>query len=410
MGRLFLDSEGRSKAAILSYGLWQEQFGGRPDVLSTAVRLDGEPFAVVGIMPQGFAFPDPEIRAWTAWQVPAVVREDAQVGVIFRALARLRPGVTVAHAAAEATARARTAPDMGFAATALFGATGPIEVSAVSEHEALTAEIRPAMLVVLAAVVLLLITATANVASLQVARAVTRRREVAVRAAIGAGPGRLARQLVIENAVIALTGAGLGVAGAEAVLHWLPTLLPAGFPRLEAVAIEWRVLTVAVMLAVLASVVCGWLPAWHTRGLNLTDGLSQDPTLPIGRGGRSSATRTRQLISAGSSSRPSRSRYSQRPFHCARRAFDDQEVRAGRPLRLASALFPVSKGVDAEPVARGERLLRQAKFRADRLDVDVLRNVYAISARLTLGLRVSNRLFQPSTDAVCRPAHHRSPP
>src|SRR5918999_891615 len=126
LGRLFNDDEGAANepgAAILSYGLWQERFGSRSDIVGQAVQLNDRPYTIVGVMPRDFAFPDIETRAWTAWRVPAVVADNgALVGVIFRAIARLRPGATPEQAAAEATSLARSAPDMGVAARALFGA------------------------------------------------------------------------------------------------------------------------------------------------------------------------------------------------------------------------------------------------------------------------------------------------
>jgi putative ABC transport system permease protein len=252
IGRLFNEDEGagnQSGAMILSYRLWQERFGTRSDILGRGAQLNDRLYTIVGVMPRDFAFPDLETRAWTAWRVPPVVASNgALVGGIFWAMARLRPGTTPEQAAAEATSRARSAPDMGVAARALFGATGPIDVSVVPEQQAITAEVKPAIVVLLAAVALLLITAIANVASLQLARATVRRREMAVRAAIGAGQRRIVRQLLIESAVVGLCGGAGGLALAAGLQRLLPSLLPDGFPRLEAVALDMRALSFTVVV------------------------------------------------------------------------------------------------------------------------------------------------------------------
>jgi putative ABC transport system permease protein len=303
LGRLFNEDEGASGqpgAVILSYGLWQERFGGRPEMVGQLLQLDDKPYTIVGVMPREFAFPDREARAWTAWRVsPVNGQGGVLIGIIFRAIARLRPGVTPAQAAAEAMSRARGAPDMGLVARSLFGAAGPIDVSAVPELQAITADVRPAILVLLAAVGLLLITATANVASLQLARATTRRREMAVRAAVGAGQRRIVRQLLIENAIIGLCGGIAGLALAAGLRQVLPSLLPAGFPRLDAVALDLRVLSFALTVSILASVACGLLPAWHTHRVNLVETLSEDGVASIAGAARSPMARTRALIMAG---------------------------------------------------------------------------------------------------------------
>jgi predicted permease len=302
-GRLFNDDEGAANqpgAAILSYGLWQERFGSRSDIVGHAVQLNDRPYTIVGVMPRDFAFPDIETRVWTAWRAPAVVADNgALVGVIFRAIARLRPGATPEQAAAEATSLARSAPDMGLAARALFGAAGPIEVSVVPELQAITADVKPAILVLLAAVALLLITATANVASLQLARAAVRRREMAVRAAIGAGQRRIVRQLLIESSIVGLCGGFAGLALAAGFRQVLPWLVPDGFPRLDAVALDIRALSFALVVSVLASVACGLLPAWHTRRVNLVETRSEDGGPSISGAIRSPAARARALIIVG---------------------------------------------------------------------------------------------------------------
>jgi predicted permease len=303
LGRLFNEGEGRNKQSglvILSYGLWQERFGGRPGILGRALQLNERTYTIVAVMPRDFAFPDAQARLWTAWSVPPVVAEDGTlVGVIFRALGRLRANATPEEAAAEATSRARSAPDMGLAARALFGAAGPIDVSAVPELQALTADVKPAILVLLAAVGLLLLTATANVASLQLARTTLRRREMAVRAAIGAGRSRIVRQLLIENAVVCLLGGAAGVALAAGLQHVLPTVLPADFPRLDALTLDMRVLSLALGLSIFASIASGLLAAWHTRRITLSETLAEDGAAAISGHARSPAARTRTIIMVG---------------------------------------------------------------------------------------------------------------
>ena len=301
VGRVFAADEGARGApgvALLSYGLWQERFGGRDEVVGQEVRLDDQPYTVVGVMPREFAFPDREARLWTAWAVPPVAGSSGVLtGVIFSALARLRDGVTPEQATAEATARARSGPDASLVAMALFGAKGPIDVRATPARDALTADVKPAIVVLLAAVALLLATATANVASLQLARAATRRHEMAVRAAIGAGAARLARQLLVESAMLGLAGGAAGLALAAGLHRVLPAVLPADFPRLDDVAMDGRVLLFAVAVSLLTSVVCGLMPALHARGVNLVESLADGAAARSGSGAQTARVRT--MIMAG---------------------------------------------------------------------------------------------------------------
>src|SRR5436190_1394424 len=306
IGRLFVDDDADKlgttprRVVILSYGLWQERFGGQPDAISRVVQLDGKASIVVGVMPKEFAFPDRDTRAWTAW-TPAPVRlpNGAMAMTIFSAMARLRPGITAQQATAEGTARARSAPDPGMTAVALFGGNGPAEIRAVPAVDQMTADVRPALLVLLAAVVLLLVTATANVASLQLARAGVRRRELAIRAAIGAGAGQLTRQLIVENALLGIAGGAAGIALAVAMHRALPTLLPSDFPRVDAIGVDWRVLLFAAGIALTASVVCGLAPSGHARRIDLVEALAEDGSAPVGHGVRVRTARTRALIMAG---------------------------------------------------------------------------------------------------------------
>ena len=303
IGRLFAPGEGvrgTSEVILLSYGLWQSRFGGSPDVIGQTLQLDDRQFTIVGVMQKDFAFPTREARAWTAWAVPQLLNPGGMVtGSIFSAMARLTPGATVAQAAEEGTARARAAPSAGMVGMALFGANGPIDISVAPAREALVAEVKPAIIVLLIAVLLLLATATANVASLQLARTTTRRRELATRAAIGAGAGRLTRQLLVESALVGLAGglAGLGVAIAGH--RALPSILPTDFPRLDDVALDARVIAAAAALSIVTSMVCGLLPALQAMHVNLVETLADGGGAVASIGLRSRTSRLRGLIMIG---------------------------------------------------------------------------------------------------------------
>lgn len=288
-----------ASVAILSYGLWQEWFGGRDDAIGRVVRVDDQPVTVIGVMSRDFAFPDRETRAWLPMPVGGVLGANGVRRIqIFGAMARLKPGVTPQQAAAEATARARTAPDPGFAAVAMFGSDAPSDVSVTPAIDAMTADVRPAIIVLLAAVGLLLATATANVGGLQLARATTRRRELAVRAALGASRSQLVRQLVTESAVIGSAGAVAGVTFAAVMQRLLPALLPADFPRAADIALNLPVVLFAAVLAIVASVACGLIPATQTGRLDLTYALAQESAASVAGGGRTPSARLRAAVMA----------------------------------------------------------------------------------------------------------------
>ncbi|MDQ3420438.1 MAG: ABC transporter permease, partial [Acidobacteriota bacterium] len=288
-----------ASVAILSYGLWQEWFGGRDDAIGRVVRVDDQPVTVIGVMSRDFAFPDRETRAWLPMPVGGVLGANGVRRIqIFGAMARLKPGVTPQQAAAEATARARTAPDPGFAAVAMFGSDAPSDVSVTPAIDAMTADVRPAIIVLLAAVGLLLATATANVGGLQLARATTRRRELAVRAALGASRSQLVRQLVTESAVIGSAGAVAGVTFAAVMQRVLPALLPADFPRAADIALNLPVVLFAAVLAIVASVACGLIPATQTGRLDLTYALAQESAASVAGGGRTPSARLRAAVMA----------------------------------------------------------------------------------------------------------------
>lgn len=295
IGSLFEQKDDTSPVVVLSERLWRVRFGADRSVLGRLVRFDNQPYTIVGVLPDAAAFPDRQAAAI----VPYAVQPTAgNLLSMFSALALLRPAATAAQAAAEGTARGRYAADTGMTTSAIFGSNGPIEVNARPLSEALTADVRRPLLILMAAVALLLVTATANVAGLQLARATTRTREMAIRAAIGAGAARITRQLLVENLMIGLAGGLAGVALAEWLHRSMPSLLPADFPRVDTLRIDAAVLTFALVIAFGASLACGLLPAVRARRLNLVEALAEDGTAPVGAGTRSRTARMRTAIMA----------------------------------------------------------------------------------------------------------------
>ncbi len=164
------------------------------------MRLDGQPYTVIGVMPRDFAFPNRETEAWTRLSVVSVQGENGVIRLMmFSAMARLRPGVTPEQVESEGTARTRGAPDLKQTALALFGNNGPAGMTAMPARDVMTAEVRPALLILFAAVALLFLASTASLIVLQLSRVARRAREIAVRTAIGAGNARLVRQWIVES-------------------------------------------------------------------------------------------------------------------------------------------------------------------------------------------------------------------
>lgn len=180
LGRAFLDSDlgaGQPNVTVLGFELWQRRFGGRPEIIGQLVRLDDQPYTVVGVMPRDFAFPDRETQAWTRLTVAPVQPATNVISLmVFSAMARLRPGATVEQASAEATNRALGAPYPMQAAVALFRNNGAPALTALPAREVMTAEVRPALLILLAAVVLLFLASTASLVVLQLSRVARRAR------------------------------------------------------------------------------------------------------------------------------------------------------------------------------------------------------------------------------------------
>jgi putative ABC transport system permease protein len=302
LGRTLRDSDdgqGAPNVVVLGFDLWQRRFGSRNDIVGQIVRLDGQPYTVIGVMPEDFAFPDRETQAWTRLTVVPVNRPGGVISLMmFPAIARLRPGATTQQAEAEGTARAQTAPDLKQTAIALFGSNGPAGVTALPARDVITRQVRPALLILLAAVALLFLTSTASLVVLQLSRVARRAREIAVRTAIGAGHARLVRQWIVESALLGIVGAASGLLMATALHRGLPAVLPASFPRVDDVRLDWRVAMFACVVATAVSLACGMVPAFRARRDQITDGLGEG-TASTPAVTRTTAARVRTAFMAG---------------------------------------------------------------------------------------------------------------
>ncbi|HEX7117854.1 MAG TPA: ABC transporter permease [Longimicrobiales bacterium] len=277
LGRTFGPAEevvGSDRVVVLGHGLWQRRFGGDPAVIGRAIRLDGESYAVVGVMPPGFDYP----RGTELWLPLAFTADDlaTQRGAHYlSAVARLRPEATVEQAREEVAAVARRLAVDHPDTNERVGAT------VVSLHEAMVGDVRPALLILLGAVGFVLLIACANVANLLLARAVGRARELAVRAALGAGRRRLLRQLVVESVALAAVGGACGALFAVWGQAVLMRLQPGGIPRLAEATVDGTVLGFAVVVSLGTGLLFGLLPAVHaTRRLDLSAAMKEG-----GRGG-----------------------------------------------------------------------------------------------------------------------------
>jgi putative ABC transport system permease protein len=281
-GRTFLPEEnqsGRDNVVVISYGLWQQRFGGVSNLEGSTVALDGQSCTIVGIMPSEFRFPMSlfGIKGMNYTQPPELWRPaaftDRQLkqrgNRAYGLLGRLKPGVSLEQANAEvqviADGMLRHYPNSytqeGWGA------------SAYPLREQVIGGIRPALLLLLIAVSLVLLIACGNVANLMVSRTAARQREIAVRAALGAASSRIIRQLLTESSLLAVLGGAIGLLLAHLATNLLVTYSPYTLPRIKEISVDWRVLGFTLAASAFTVLIFGLVPAWQASKIDLNTTL-----------------------------------------------------------------------------------------------------------------------------------------
>ena len=269
VGRLLTEEEqtpGGPLAAVITDAFWKRQFAGSPAALGSAIKLDERIYTVVGVLPPGIRFPARADFYYPAWVRPETT---SRSGHNYRVIARLRDGVTVEQAQAEMTAVAARLEQAYPQSNEGKGA------EVVPLQELIVGGTRQTLYVLLGAVGLVLLIACANVANLLLARATNRSREMVVRAAVGAGRGRLIRQLLTESALLAIAAAVIGAWLARLGVRGLVAAAPALLPRVAEVHVDMAALAFALAIALAASLLFGLTPAVHVSRVQLVDGLRQ---------------------------------------------------------------------------------------------------------------------------------------
>lgn len=264
------ESPGRDRVVISSHSLWMEYFGGDRSALGRVVRLDGMDRGIVGIMPPGFSYPSAKVELWIPMRMDPSKFVEFWGTEFMPLVGRLRPGVALGAAQAEARNLANQFRGMyPYPMPRDFNA----DSTAIPLQRDIVGDVRGRLLILLSSVAVVLLIACANVASLLLSRATTRRSEMALRAALGAGRSRTIRQLLTEGVGLGAAGAGIGILMGFFALNVFKSVLPASLPGLAQAEIDWQVVAVAGALALLTGLASAYAPALCAAQIEVAEAI-----------------------------------------------------------------------------------------------------------------------------------------
>src|SRR5580658_4555269 len=281
IGRLFGPQDfapGFAFETVISDGLWRRAYGADPNVVGRTLRIDGDPTTIIGVLPRGFRHPGPTVSGdvdvfgaggFSGDPFPQPMRGTR---ILVHGIGRSKPGLTLAQAQARLTAMAAQLRH-DFATDYPPQAQWTIEIQPL--QETLVGNVRPMLLVLLGAVILIVFIVSLNIANLLLARASGRQQEMAVRLALGASRGRMVRQMLTESMLLSLIGGVAGIATAVGTLGFILRFVPSNVPRLNEVRIDWVVLAFALLISILTGLIFGLAPALHSAKSALSSAIRE---------------------------------------------------------------------------------------------------------------------------------------